>query len=271
MSFEQTKDYIQKKDTQDYSTQDTLFSLLQKSGFQENINKLQQEIENYKNMEFQAEEKRKQLFQSYKNQKLTVQEYTQQVKELLPWEVDNNPRYPSEKKIRELEVQRDIQYVIQPNILSNERQLGENISDGGSNNKGVFLLEDDKVARLSKRGYDNASRLILYRDRIVSPVIKKTLQIKEINGEIYQVQQIAYWKGILSYSKQEIQDIPVEHYRTFWEAIQEMRWLGLSLDISWGKSNVFYDSHHGFSIIDLGIGDMPTENSIEETLFKKNL
>lgn len=271
MSFEKTTHDIVVQDVQDKTTPDSLLSVLQKSDFQQLINKLQQEIEHYKYREFQAEEQRKQLFQSYKNKELTAQEYTQQVKELLPWDVDHNPRYLAEKNIRELEIQRDIQHIIQPNILYDEAQLGENISDGGLNNKGVFLLEDDKVARRSKRWYDHASRLILYRDRLVSPVIKKTLQVKQLNGDIYQVQEKAHGKGILSYSKHEIQDIPVQHYRAFWEAIQEMRALWLCLDISWGKSNVLYHPHYGFSIIDLGIGDMPTENFIEQTLFKKNI
>ena len=130
MSFEQIKNNILIKDTQNNSIKNDIFSLLDGNNFQETINKLQGEVDNYTQIEIQAEEKRKILFQSYKDKKLTAQEYTHLVKELLPWDILNNPRYGIEKKIRELEVQHDIENVLPPNILYNENQLGENISDG---------------------------------------------------------------------------------------------------------------------------------------------
>ena len=254
---------------QEHTISETVFDILSQDNFQDRISKLQEQVTDMKQLEAQAEEERKKIFQDYENKTITGEEYTKQVRALLSWDVAHNPRYVLEKNIRELQVQREIAQAPQENLLINTHQLGENISDGGSNSKGVFLLGDDKVARLSARGYDDASRLILYKDKIQSSVIKKTLQVVELEDNVYQVQQRAMGKPILQFSSNDMDTIPAKHYQAFWDAIAEMRSLWLSLDISWGKSNVFYDAKQGFSIIDLGIGTFPENEVIETLLFKK--
>ena len=254
---------------QDNKISDNLFNVLSQDNFQDRISKLQEQVTDIKHLEAEAEETRKEIFQKYKNKTISGEEYTKQVKDLLPWDVTDNPKYKLEKQIRELQVQQDIAWISQEQILTNLSQLGENISDGGLNSKGVFLLGEDKVARLSARGHDDASRLILYKDKIQSPVIKKTLQVIELEGNVYQVQQKARWQPLLQLSSDAKNNIPSDHYEAFWEAIAELRSLWLSLDISWGKSNVFYDTREGFSIIDLWIGEFPENEVIENLLFKK--
>lgn len=253
----------------DNTYSDHLFDVLSQDNIQDRIQELQDQVTALKHLETQAGQTTKEIFQKYKNKTISGEEYTKQVKDLLPWDVTDNPRYKLEKQIRELQVQQDIAWISQEQIFTNLSQLGENISDGWSNNKWVFLIWEKFVARKSARGYDDASRLILYKDKIQSPVIKKTLQIVELEGNVYQVQQRAMGKPILQLSSDEKNHIPANHYKVFWDAIEEMRDLWLSLDISWGKSNVFYDNRQGFSIIDLWIGSFPENELIETFLFKK--
>lgn len=253
----------------DNTYSDHLFDVLSQDNIQDRIQELQEQVTDIKYLETQAGQTTKEIFQKYKNKTISGEEYTKQVKDLLPWDVTDNPRYKLEKQIRELQVQQDVAWISQEQIFTNLSQLGENISDGWSNNKWVFLLWEKFVARKSARGYDDASRLILYKDKIQSSVIKKTLQIVELEGNVYQVQQRAMGKPILELSSDEKNHIPANHYKAFWDAIAEMRDLWLSLDISWWKSNVFYDNRQGFSIIDLWIGSFPENELIETHLFKK--
>lgn len=269
MGREQLEILPNNQEKQENKTSENILNILSEDNFQDRISKLQEQVTDIKYLEAEAEEKRKEIFQKYKNKTISGEEYTKQVKDLLPWDVTDNLRYKLEKQIRELQVQQDVAWISQEQIFTNLSQLGENISDGWSNNKWVFLLWEKFVARKSARGYDDASRLILYKDKIQSSVIKKTLQIVELEGNVYQVQQRAMGKPILELSSDEKNHIPANHYKAFWDAIAEMRDLWLSLDISWWKSNVFYDNRQGFSIIDLWIGSFPENELIETHLFKK--
>lgn len=264
-----TKLSNQQTEHQYSQTKYDLFEWLTGQHFEQQIQSLQDKVNNYKDMEAKAEEKRKRIWEQYKQKVITWTEYTDQVKALLPWDPSNNPIFWLEKDIRELRVQQDIVNIPQDNILSSTSQLGENISDGWSNSLGVFIIDEDKVARKSAHGYDDASRLILYKDRIQSPVIKKTLQVMKLDGYVYQVQQRAYGQSLTKLTTQEKNIIPQQHLEQFWNAIDEMRQLWLSLDISWGKSNVFYDQKYGFSIIDLGIWWFSDNSTIQQTLFDK--
>lgn len=242
-------------------------TLLWNNDFQLQIEGLQRQVDNYIRMEQQAEEKRKLLFQDYKDKKISSEEYTQKAKSLLPWDIYENPKYDLEKQIRQLQVKQDILGVSQEKILTNRDQLGKNISDGWTNNKGVYIISDMFVARRAARWYDDASRLILYKDKIISPIIKKTLQIVELNGDVYQVQERAFGKSILQLTKEELDSIPAQHYKDFWHAKHEMDKLWLSIDTSGGKSNVLYDSEKWFSIIDLGIGKSDDDQTVNRILF----
>jgi hypothetical protein len=226
--------------------------------------KLEAEIASLKQQETLAEESRKALYADYKAGKITAEEYTTGAKQLNPNELLES-RNVLEKQLRDYNIKQDIANASQQNILKSENQLGKNISDGGSNTKGVFELGDDYVARLSAHGYDDSSRLVNYANKIKSPRIAKTLQVKEINGKVYQVQNKATGTPITQLSEQEFKNIPKEHVDNFWKDKAELDELGLSIDISGGKSNILYDPKKGFQIIDLGIGTSPTNQVISDT------
>jgi hypothetical protein len=226
---------------------------------------LESKISKLKQQEVLAEESRKNLWANYKAGKITGEEYTIGAKKLNPTPFDN-PRYTLEKQLREHKVKQEIVNTPQQNILKSEEQLGKNISDGGTNNKGVFELGDDHVARLSTHRYDDASRLVNYADKIKSPRIAKTVQVKEIDGKVYQVQEKVQGTPITKLSKEDYNNIPKQHIDNFWKDKSELDKLGLSIDISGGKSNVFYDTKKGFQFIDLGIGKNESNKIISETL-----
>jgi len=226
---------------------------------------LESKISKLKQQEVLAEESRKNLWADYKAGKITGEEYTIGAKKLNPTPFDN-PRYTLEKQLREHKVKQEIVNTPQQNILKSEEQLGKNISDGGTNNKGVFELGDNHVARLSTHGYDDASRLVNYADKIKSPRIAKTVQVKEIDGKVYQVQEKVQGTPITKLSKEDYNNIPKQHIDNFWKDKTELDKLGLSIDISGGKSNVFYNKNKGFQFIDLGIGKNESNKVISETL-----
>ena len=226
---------------------------------------LESQIANLKQQEVLAEKSRKALWADYKAGKISGEDYTIGAKKLNPGLEGTNPRFELEKQLRQHNVKQDIINTPQQNILKSENQLGKNISDGGTNNKGVFELGDDYVARLSAHGYDDASRLVNYADKIKSPRIAKTLQVKEIDGKVYQVQNKVTGTPIPKLSETELQNIPKEHIDNFWKDKAELDNLGLSIDISGGKSNIFYDPKKGFQFIDLGIGESSTNEVIAQT------
>jgi hypothetical protein len=227
---------------------------------------LESQIAKLKQQEILAEESIKALWTDYKAGKITGEEYTKQVKSTQPWAPFENPIYPLQKQLRELSVKKDILNTPQKNILKNEQQLGKNISNGGTNNKGVFELNDKYVARLSAHGYDDASRLVNYADKLTSPRIMKTHQVKELSGKVYQVQDKATGIPYTQLSEQQLKNLPKNHIDNFYKDIAELEKNGLNIDISGGKSNIFYDSKKGFQFIDLGIGKMPDMNVIKEVV-----
>ena len=243
-----------------YYTEQPLQKFFPSSSF----NNLESQIAQLKQQEILAEESRKALYADYRAGQITAEEYATGAKQLNPNELLES-RNILEKELRDYNVKQDIANTPQQNILKFEEQLGKDISDGGSNTKGVFELGDNYVARLSAHGYDDASRLINYADKIKSPRIAKTLQVKELNGKVYQVQEKVTGIPITKLSETELQNIPKEHIDNFWKDKAELDELGLSIDISGGKSNIFYDSEKGFQIIDLGIGTNATNEVIVET------
>jgi hypothetical protein len=225
---------------------------------------LESQIAILKQQEAASEISRKSLWADYKAGKISGEEYSIGAKKLNPNPFDN-PRYALENQLRQHNVKQSIANTPQKNILKSETQLGKNISDGGTNNKGVFELGDKYVARLSAHGYDDASVLVNYANKIKSPRVAKTLQVKEIDGKVYQVQEKVTGTPITKLSETELQNIPKEHLDNFWKDKAELDKLGLSVDISGGKSNIFYDPKKGFQFIDLGIGKSPNNQIISET------
>ncbi len=90
----------------------------------------------------------------------------------------------------------------------------------------------------------------------------KTHQVKELNGKVFQVQDKATGIPYTQLSEKQLKNIPKEHIDNFYKDISELERNGLSIDISGGKSNIFYDPKKGFQFIDLGIGEMPTASEI---------
>ena len=226
-----------------------------------NISKLKSEKELY-------EKNYQSLVSKYKNKEITPEQYKIEYQKIAP----ENPYLIGdlEKQVRELKVKQDIFNTPQKNILTSETQLGKNISDGGSNNKGVFELGDNYVAKLSAHGYDDASRLVNYADKLTSPRIMKTHQVKEFNGKVYQVQDKATGIPYTQLSEQQLKNLPKNHIDNFYKDIAELEKNGLNIDISGGKSNIFYDSKKGFQFIDLGIGKMPNINDVNKVVAFKN-
>jgi hypothetical protein len=226
-----------------------------------NISKLKSEKELY-------EKNYQSLVSKYKNKEITPEQYKIEYQKIAP----ENPYLIGdlEKQVRELKVKQDIFNTPQKNILTSETQLGKNISDGGSNNKGVFELGDNYVVKLSAHGYDDASRLVNYADKLTSPRIMKTHQVKEFNGKVYQVQDKATGIPYTQLSEQQLKNLPKNHIDNFYKDIAELEKNGLNIDISGGKSNIFYDSKKGFQFIDLGIGKMPNINDVNKVVAFKN-
>lgn len=206
-----------------------------------------------KNTITDKDNKFKLLWDDYTNGKITKEEYIAEQQNINTVE-DLKKEAALSKQIRQKKIELQLQDTHENNILTSESQLGKNISTGGSNTIGVYELPNNQVARLSKYGYDDASLLVNYKDKITSPVIKKTLQVKNIDGKVYQVQQRATGNSIYDLTESQISKIPKEHLEEFWKAKRQLDNLGLNIDISGKKANIFYDPAKGFEIIDLGIG-----------------
>ena len=239
-------------------------SVIVNNKINENINNLEKQVSNLKNQEALGEKIRMETFADYKAKKISVAEFKTKVKELGVPELMQK-RHNLEAQIKALKIKQDIAHAPQKNILHSESQLGKNISDGGSNTKGVFEVGNDYVARLSNNGWrDHANKLLNYSNRIKSPRTGRTLQVKELNGNVYQVQNKVTGTPVLKLSDKEIQNIPQHHIDNFWKDKAELDNLGLSIDVSGGKSNVYYDKIKGFQIIDIGIGASPSKKVVEE-------
>ena len=234
---------------------------------------LESQIAKLKEQEVLAEESRKALFADYKAGNITAEEYTAGAKKLYS---ESNPRFELEAQLRNLKADESrniIKEIPQQNILKSKDQLGKDVrtfeNNLGSNNEGVYDLNNGYVAKLTRHGFypESDNMLVAYADKIKSPRTAKVLQIKEIDGKVYQVQNKATGIPISQLSEAELKNIPKEHIDNFWKDKAELDELGLSIDISGGKyeANIFYDPKKGFQIIDLGIGKSSTNEVIAQT------
>lgn len=229
--------------------------------FAAEIKGLEGQISKLKSEEAANENLQKTLWADVKSGKLSREDYSKRMSEL-PSEDVISRRGGLEKELRQTIVKKDIHNLPQENILKSESQLGKDISNGGTNTVGVYELGENYIARLSSHGYDDASRLLKYKDAIKSPRIARTLQVKNINGKVYQVQEKVSGTPITKLTENDIIQIPQEHINNFWKDKAELDKLGLNIDISGGKSNIFYDPNKGFQIIDLGIGKPSASDAI---------
>lgn len=226
--------------------------------------RLQQQIDDLKVRESSASDAQNRLMQDYRAKKIDKEQYAREYSKFKDELPGNNNRIDLEKELRQYNIKQGVINTPQKEILKSESQLGENISSGGSNTKGVFVIDDAHVARLSSHGYDDASTLVNYTDKIKSPRTAKTLQVKEFDGKVYQVQDRATGKSIADLSEQEFKNIPEEHITNFWKDKAELDDLGLTIDVSGKKANILYDQKKGFQIIDLGIGESTINKDIIE-------
>jgi hypothetical protein len=236
-------------------------SLVKAEPFVVEIKGLEGQISKLKAEEKANENLQKSLWADVKSGNLSKQDYAKKMSEL-PSEDVISRRGALEKELRQTIVKKDIHNLPQEDILKSESQLGKDISNGGTNTVGVYELGENHVARLSSHGYDDASRLLKYKAAIKSPRIARTLQVKNIDGKVYQVQEKVGGTPITKLTETEIKQIPKEHINNFWKDKAELDKLGLNIDISGGKSNIFYDPNKGFQIIDLGIGKPSASDAI---------
>jgi len=213
---------------------------------------LESQIAKLKQQQVLTEQSVQVLASDYKAGKISAEEYKSLYKELDPNKLLNS-KVELETILREHKIKQDIVNTPQQNILKSEKQLGKNISEAGISNKGVFEVGDKYVARLSAHGYDDASILVKYADKIKSPRIAKTLQVKELNGNVYQVQEKVTGTPVEKLTEIELQNIPKEHIDNFLKDKAELEELGLYIDFDNANSNMLYDSKKGFQFIDLGI------------------
>lgn len=160
----------------------------------------------------------------------------------------------------------------QEKILTNPEQLGKNISAGGSNNLGVFDLGNGYVAKKSKFGFkDDGIELLKYKDKIKSPRISKTVQVKnmpEADGtqSLYIVQQKAVGKPMSDMSVEEIRKIPQTQIKNFEKDLNELKNLGVTVDPS-KMNNFIYNPDKGIQLIDLNVGNYLSQpGRIEHTI-----
>lgn len=160
----------------------------------------------------------------------------------------------------------------QQKILTNYNQLGKNISSGGSNNLGVFDLGNGFVAKKSTYGWkDDSISLLKYKDKIKSPRVSKTVQIKNLpdpNGKeyVYIVQQKADGKPMSQMSVDEIKKIPEIHVKNFEKDLNELKNIGIDVDPS-KMDNFIYNPNKGIQLIDLNVGNYLSQpGRIEHTI-----
>lgn len=175
--------------------------------------------------------------------------------------------YDIKKTLRGIDILEKIKDTKQEDILKNDSDLLDNISLGGTNSKGVYniLGHKDYIAK-EINSIDDAVLLINYANSIKSPRIMKTVQYIEINNRHFVIQKKASGTNLHSLNSNEIEKITTLQKNNFLADLEELRAIGLNIDISGNKANYFYDPNLGIQIIDLGIGIMCDNETILSTL-----
>ena len=160
----------------------------------------------------------------------------------------------------------------QENILKSPNQLGKNISAGGSNNLGVFDLGNGYVAKKTSHGFkDDSIEMLKYKDKIKSPRISKTVQVKNMTDKsgkesIYIVQQKSVGRPMSDMSVDEIRKIPDIHKKNFEKDLIELKNIGVTVDPS-KMNNFIYNPNKGIQLIDLNVGDyLSMPGKLEHTI-----
>ena len=128
----------------------------------------------------------------------------------------------------------------------------ESISKSGSNHRGVFELPNNKIVKVLGIGsYAYELPLVKLTKNLYAKNIVKTYDVFTKGDFVYIVQDKAIGKEVNEYTKEEVENIPQEHYDEFVKLVNLYAENGIKTDPS-KSSNLFYDKERGFSIIDLG-------------------
>ena len=238
--------------------------------------KLGQEIAYLKNIEKKFNEEIKSLGTKLRNKEINAQQYSSEFNKL-------QIKYNIEK-VRDGIYNRKYQLNVEKNktVVANTSQENiiksryegipsKNIGQGGSNNLGVFDLENGYAAKVSTLGWrDPGIQNLKWKNKIKSPRVIKTVEVKSfINSKgqeiVYQVQQKAIGKPMDQLTKAELEKIPKEHLTNFKKDLEELYRNNIFVDPS-KKSNFIYDPSKGIQFVDLGGIRKYKHTSAEEIL-----
>lgn len=240
--------------------------------------KLGQEIRYLRNQVQKFEKEEQLLMTKFLNKEINAQQYTSERAKLLEKYNIEKVRAGISKRKQQLDILKNQKIVAntpQENIIKSRYEAmrrGTNISQGGSNNLGVFDLGDGNVAKVSNKvGWaDQGIGNLKWKDKIKSPRVMKTVEVKSFidsKGKevVYQIQQKAIGKPMDQLTKAELEKIPKEHLTNFKKDLEELYRNNIFVDPS-KKSNFIYDPSKGIQFVDLGGIRKYKHTSAEEIL-----
>ena len=153
-------------------------------------------------------------------------------------------------------------------LRTNQEEIVKNFNDfnnktytGGSNNLGVTPIGDNYIVRHSDKGYgDHANDMLIMSQGIDNPRVMRTVQVGEDNlGRTHQVQQRASGVTLDKLTQEQIDQIPLDHYKQLEADLNYLRERNIGIDPSKGD-NFFYDKDKGFQFIDLSRSENPSNS-----------
>ena len=151
-------------------------------------------------------------------------------------------------------------------LRTNQEEIVKNFNDfnnktytGGGNNLGVTPIGDNYIVRHSDKGYgDHANDMLIMSQGIDNPRVMRTVQVGEDNlGRTHQVQQRASGVTLDKLTQEQIDQIPLDHYKQLEADLNYLRERNIGIDPSKGD-NFFYDKDKGFQFIDLSRSENPS-------------
>jgi hypothetical protein len=239
--------------------------------------KLSQEIVYLQNVEQKFKKEEQLLITKLLNKEINHQQFSSEAVKLSRKYNIDKVRDGIFKRRKQINIEKNRKIVAntpQENIIKSryEAMRGKNISQGGSNNLGVFDLENGYIAKVSnKAGWaDQGIGNLKLKDKIKSPRVMKTVEVKSFidsKGKeiVYQIQQKATGKPMDRLTKAEIEQIPKEHLTNFKKDLEELYRNNVYVDPS-KRSNFIYDPSKGIQFIDLGGIRKYKQTSAEEIL-----
>lgn len=210
----------------------------------------QESVADYEVQYHLLEQQIKQLIEKKKANEITREELMEQRKPL-----DEQLDYPKLSAFKQQELIEAFQFQgdeeVRQSILKSI-QNKQSIAEIGSNQRGVFEMEGNKIVKLvSKANYPFELPMVTLTKDLSGPNVVKTYDVFEKDDLVYVVQDKAPGKEVHKYSEEEIAAIPQEHYDNLVQLVNTYAAHGIGTDPS-KISNLFYDPEKGFTIIDLG-------------------